>query len=551
MRIKKIIAVLLCSALIFTGCSSADTTNDSNTAESTDTTGSTTAENVSKTVTTTDGIDVDLVGNYSDNALDATYDEDEATKISLDDDSISVDGDGATVDGTTVTITEKGTYIVSGTLADGQIVVDLTADQNVQLVLDNADITCSDGSAIVVWNAKNLYLTLAEGSSNTVTDGAMHADEDEANAAIYSKSDLILNGTGSLTVNANYKDGITSKDDLQIIEGTITVNAVDDAIIGKDSISVKDGTINLTAGGDALKSSNTEDTAKGYVIIDGGTFTIKAGDDGIHSETVLVVNAGTINVESSVEGLESLNIIINDGTIDVTSSDDGVNIAGGNDTTSIDSPTGGGMGGGMDTVIDGALVIKGGTFTIDAEGDGLDSNGNILMTGGTVTVSGPTNSGNAALDFNGTFEMDGGILLTSGTSGMAQSPSDESAQESIVGTFSSTISGGTEITIKDADKNTLYTFTVVKNFNSVIVSVPEIVADETYTIEAGGESVEVTGGDTSTATGDMGGGQGGGQGGMGNDMGGSRDDMKGTMPEQDSSEMQQNPDSTTSDGTTL
>ncbi len=510
---KKAAILLLGMTLIFSGCSSNSNSDNTSSEQSgsSSTTNSETAQNVSTgSVTTTEGIDVDLTGDYSDKALDASYDEADATIITLNGTDIEVEGDGASVSDQVVTITEKGTYIVSGTLEDGQIVVDLTEDKNVQLVLDNADITCSDNAAILVKSVKNLYLTLADGSENTVTDGSEYVledEEDNTNAAIFSKDDLIINGNGSLTVNANYNDGITSKDDLQIISGTITVNAKDDAIIGKDSISIKDGTLNLTAGGDAIKSSNTEDTTKGYVVIDGGTINISAGDDGVHSETVLVINNVDMNISQSVEGLESLNIIINDGTIKLKASDDGVNIAGGNDSTSTDQPMG---GGGMDEAIDGALVINGGTLDVDAGGDGLDSNGSILMTGGTVTASGPTDAGNGVLDYNGTFEITGGVLLATGISGMNQAPSDSSSQISFAVTSDSTIAAGSEVTVKDADGNVLYTFTAEKESNYIVISAPDLEDGASYTIEADGQTMEATGGDISAAESGMGGGGGGG-----------------------------------------
>lgn len=513
---KKIVAILLGLTLVLGGCSSTSTsstgsttsTETSSTSDSTtaSTSNSTTAQAVSTSSVTTEGIDVDLTGDYSDKALDASYDEADATTITLNGTDIQVEGDGATVSDQVVTITEPGTYIVSGTLEDGQIVVDLTADENVQLVLDNADITCTDSAPILVKSVKNLYLTLADGSENTVTDGSdyvLEDTEDETNAAIYSKSDLIINGNGSLTVNANYNDGITSKDDLQIISGNITVNAKDDAIVGKDSVSIKDGTLNLTAGGDAIKATNTEDTTKGYVVIDGGTMNIDAGDDGVHSETVLAINSGDLNISNSVEGLESLNIIINDGTIDLTASDDGVNVAGGNDSTSTDQPAG---GGGMGETIDGALVINGGTLNVNAGGDGLDSNGSMEMTGGMVTVSGPTDAGNGVLDYNGIFEITGGVLLASGVTGMNQAPSDTSSQVSMAVTSDSTIAAGSEVSVKDADGTVLYTFTVDKESNYFVISAPELEDGATYTIETGSQTITATGGDISAAESGMGGG---------------------------------------------
>lgn len=495
---EKILAFLLCSVLTvggLTGCGSETEPPEVQEAEAV-------PQKLSEHVTTTEGINVDLMGDYSDKALDASWDSNEATMIALNGSSIAVDGKGVSIEGSIATITQKGTYVVSGTLTDGQLLVNLTEDENVHLVLDGASITCTTGSPIVIMSAKNTYLTLEEGSENSVYDNseyvaAAQEDEDHINAAVYSKDDLIINGAGSLMIEAGRNDGITSKDDLQITEGIITVHAADDGIVGKDSVAIRAGTIAVTAGGDAIKSSETDETDKGYVVIDGGSLKLQAGDDGIHSETALVINQGTIEVLESVEGLESLNIVINDGKVKIHSSDDGFNIAGGNDSASIDMAVGGGFAGkgGMGQTIDGALVIHGGTVTVDAAGDGLDSNGGILVTGGATYVYGPTNDGNGALDFAGSMEMTGGILFASGSAGMAQAPSGISSQASIAVRFDSVIAGKNEVVITDPDGNTILSATPTKEFECVVVSTPEIQTDETYTITTEGVSAEAVGGD--------------------------------------------------------
>ena len=170
-----------------------------------------------------------------------------------------------------MTITAAGTYVVSGSLDDGQIVVDTEDKETVRLVLNGADITCSTSAPIYVKSADKIILILADGTENQVTDGDSYvledAESDEPNAAIFSKSDLTINGDGSLIVKANYNDGIASKDDLKIVSGDITVDAVNDAIKGRDCIGVKDGTIKVTAGGDGLQSTNDEDPEKGFICI--------------------------------------------------------------------------------------------------------------------------------------------------------------------------------------------------------------------------------------------------------------------------------------------
>lgn len=276
------------------------------------------------------------------------------------------------------------------------------------------------------------------------------------------------------------------------MEGNITVNAVDDALVGKDSVTLKNPVLNLSCGGDGIKSSNKKDTKKGIVITDGGEITINAGDDGIHSETALVINDGTINVEKSVEGLESLNIVINSGDIAVVASDDGINISGGNDSVSQDVPTWG-RGGGMDTPIDGALVINGGSVKVNADGDGLDSNGDILITGGDIVVAGPSNSGNGAFDYNGVFEINGGTVFAYGSQGMEQVSSDCSTQTFIV-VSGTNFNSGDKVTIYD-DNKALYT--LEKQGAFIFYSSDSLVKDEVYTVECSGNKTEVTAGDGS------------------------------------------------------
>ena len=189
-------------------------------------------------------------------------------------------------------ITQEGVYELTGTL-NGQVHVN--TDGKVQIVLNNAEINNTSGSAIYVENAKKVFLTLADNSQNTVSDGSPYTDT-SLTAAIYSTDDLTINGTGSLTVTGNYQEGITSKDDLTIAGGNITVNAVSNGIKGKDSIAVYDATVQITAGGDGLKSSNDVDEGKGFIYIQNGDFTINAQQDGIQAETELIVTGGTFNI---------------------------------------------------------------------------------------------------------------------------------------------------------------------------------------------------------------------------------------------------------------
>ena len=270
------------------------------------------------------------------------------------------------LDGESVTITEEGIYHVTGELADGQIIIDAGEDAKVQLILDGVSIYCEDSAAICVRSADKVFLTLAEGSENTLSGGTEYVtdtDEDgdtiNVDGVIFARCDLTINGTGSLTVNAQYKHGIVCKDTLAVTGGTIEITSVGQCLQAKDGIKILDGTFTLTSEGKAIKSENDSDASLGNIYIAGGTFTISAGDDGlhaggsividggeltiasgddgIHADVDLIVNDGTIIVTESYEGLEAMRITVNGGVIDVTSSDDGMNAATPSSGTSSDA----------------------------------------------------------------------------------------------------------------------------------------------------------------------------------------------------------------------
>ncbi|MDD3413937.1 MAG: carbohydrate-binding domain-containing protein [Lachnospiraceae bacterium] len=538
MKRNKIVTIIGCIALVLSGCNSW-TGNQSvdavqNISDNVEAMMSVSQESATKLSSySTEDVDVNLTGDYSDEAIEAAWDAEEATSIKLDSDVITVDGSGAEVEDYIVTITKKGTYVVTGSIENGQIIVDVSEDENVQLVLNGAQITCTDSSPIQVNSAKNLYLTLADGTENMVTDGRTaqstdseeEDDSDAPTAAIFSENDLIINGGGKLTVTGNYNDGISSKDDLQIIDGEILVTSTDDGIVGKDSVSVRSGTIEIHSGDDGLKSSNSDDTSKGNVIIDGGDINIYASGDGMKSEMVLVINDGTVIIHESEEGLESLNVVLNGGVVTVTSKDDGINVSDGSSSnsekTSFDgkqmvsqNSAGGGPngkapidpnregkvsgneapgkagGGMMNQAIEGAIVVNGGTVTVNAGGDGLDSNGHIQITGGNIIVSGSTNGGNSALDYNGTFDITGGTLLAYGNSEMSEKPSDISTQAFVSTKFETDIAASTTVEITDEEGNILHTLETMKSMNDIVISSPRILAGSTYQVNAGGTLAE-------------------------------------------------------------
>jgi hypothetical protein len=390
--------------------------------------------------------------------------------------------DAVKVDGDTVTITAAGTYRLSGSLSDGQVVVAAGEEDVVRIILDGAGVTSSTGSPFVVQSANEAIVYLEDGSSNSLGDASTYADQgtDAPNAALYSMADLTVAGTGSLTVDGNFNDGISSKDGLVLAAGTVTVDAADDGIVGKDYAVLLDGAFQVTAGDDGFKSDNGEDEGRGWVLINGGTLNVTAGDDGIKAFNTLTIAAGTATVEESEEGLEAQHIIMSGGTATVTANDDGVNASGGSPGSS------GGMGGGEMAVGDYTVDISGGLLTINSEGDGLDSNGNASISGGTVVVNGPTNNGNGALDVNGELAVTGGTVAAAGSAGMVVTPGASSTQSGVQVTLGSSVPAGTVVQIADSSDNVVAAFVTTKAMASLVFSSAAITEGEEYTVYTGG-----------------------------------------------------------------
>jgi len=465
---------------------------------------------------------------YSDRDIDASYDASEAIRVDLS----TVTGD--------YTITSAGVYVFTGTLSDGSILVNAGEEDKVQIVLSNASITNSDGPAIYAIGADKVFVTAEAGMANTLSDGSNYTTDSFGNnpdGAIFARCDLTINGSGSLQVSGNYKFGIVGKDDVVITNLSLQVSAVSDGIVGKDSVSIGSGTISIVAGGDGIVSENSEDTTAGSVLIDGGTITIQtggtgadsakgikaqaalainggditidaeddalhsttsvaitngtlrlsSGDDGIHSDDLVAISGGEINISKSYEGIEGGTITVSGGTIDLTSSDDGFNAAGGADSSASNGPRGNDPFA-VDTSK--SLVISGGTITVNADGDGLDSNGTMSISGGTIYVSGPTASNNGALDSGSTMTISGGTIIAAGSAGMAQTFDETSTQASISYTFASEQQAGTTITLKDDSGNVIASYTPVKVYQSVVISAPGLTIGQSYTLCTGGASVE-------------------------------------------------------------
>ena len=247
-------------------------------------------------VSNIDGI-LDSSDMFTNRDKEIGYDEESAIAINLSDGVSTADSDSVVIDGDTITITEEGTYILSGSLTNGQIVVE-AENAKVQLVLDNADISCETSAAIYVKDADKVFITTTDGSTNTVcTSGEFEAiDDNNIDAAIFSKSDLTLNGAGSLEVTCPNGHGILSKDNLVITSGEYVVDAGKHALSGKDSVRIAGGTFDLTAGRDGIHSENTDDEEKGFVYIENGSFTITSDGDGIDASYVVEIVDGSFDI---------------------------------------------------------------------------------------------------------------------------------------------------------------------------------------------------------------------------------------------------------------
>lgn len=440
---------------------------------------------------------IDITDMFTKRDLAGTYDESEAAKITLSGKTATCDSSNVQIEDGVVTIKAAGVYVLSGTFTDGTIVVDAGDDDKVQLVLDGVSITAADYAAIYAKNADKVFVTLAEGAENslTVSGDYVQTDDNNVDAVIFAKCDLTLGGTGSLTVKDTTGHGIVSKDDLVVTGGTYTIDSQDHCLNAKDSVRIADGTFNLSCDEDGIHAGN-DDQQDGYVYIEGGDINISVGDDAIHAEGLLIITGGDIDVSKSCEGVEGDKILVTGGNIDVISSDDGFNAAGGS-SGSGDSHDGfgGGLGMGgvdMDADSDAYILITGGTININANGDGIDSNGYIGITGGSVYVLGPSDNGNGAMDYGICAAITGGEIVTVGGSGMAQGFGDESTQCSALVNFDEWVDAGETITLTDSDGKEVLSYKVDKKFNSVVISASGMKQGNTYTLTVGDQNSTFT-----------------------------------------------------------
>ncbi len=464
-----------------------------------------------------------LTAAYDQAELEEDWEEDGAVILTCFGTTAQIQGSGAVEEEGMVRITRPGTYILRGDY-QGRICVDAKKEDEVRLIFDQFSITCPDSAPIYGLQSKRIILTLAEGTENRVADGSAYvypsADEDEPDAAIFSKDDLTINGSGKLKVQGNYGNGIFSKDDLTVISGEIWVTAVKDGIKGKDSVSIQDGMIRVESGEDGIKASNDQDAEKGYVIVEGGDIQISAGDDGIHAETWLTIHDGTIFIDESYEGLEGMKIDINGGSIQVTSIDDGINGAGTEDAQGI------------------YVRMTGGEIWVDSGADGIDSNGDVYVHGGTVYINGPVSGGDGALDYDGRALISGGTFLAAGSARMMQAFSESSSQRMLLVSYGQSQAGGTEVTLRTGQGEEIVSWSPAKDFECILISLAELEEGGVYTLQTGEEGQEITVEGILTQVGERAGGRGGqeGQGapggpGRGGPGGPGRDGAEGAGPQ--------------------
>ncbi|WP_130859619.1 carbohydrate-binding domain-containing protein [Gracilibacillus phocaeensis] len=604
----------------------------------------TVSENSDENITQQAIVDSDLAASYTD------WSEDEVIKISFDDGEVDIadDESSVVVNGNTIEIHTSGTYVLEGQASDKNVVVDAEDSGTVRLILNGTSLQSTTTAPIFVKQAEETIISLEDGTDNKLVDAANYQladDTDEPKATLYSKDDLIINGTGKLVVEGNYNDGITGKDELKVTEATVDITAVDDGIVGRDLFSMSDATITITAGGDGVKSSNDEEADKANIVLQSGQLTIDAdgdgiasentvtvldgdyqitsgggspeeievteefgsgmegeppgefstdenngntlptlpeqgerpsfdegevptdrsemappnqgegeraesadtavrpddqldnqtdeettddqpstkgikavnklmiaggslqidamddalhsdkemvitdgnislqtGDDAIHADQTIMISNGDIQIDKSLEGIEAADIVISGGNIHVVAADDGVNISG-NGSSAVSETN----QEETNETTTGQLLIEDGYLYINADGDGLDSNTSVEMTGGTVLVYGPTTNQNGALDYDQSFTITGGTLLAAGSSGMAQGVSDTSTQNSVMMTFPEQQDADTMVYVTDSEGNLMTAVSPEKAFQSILISSPELQQDEQYILYTGGQ----------------------------------------------------------------
>lgn len=564
---------------------------------------------------------------FTDRDYDSSYNENESIRIQLNGTSASASSDSVIISGTTITITEEATYIISGALNDGMIIVEADDTAKLQIVLNGVNINSENAAALYVLSADKVFVTLADGTENVLSNGgAFEAiDENNIDGAIYSRQDLTFNGSGKLTVTSPAGHGIVCKDDLVFTGGTYVVSSASHGMDVNDSVRIAESSITVEAGKDGIHAENTDDASLGFVyilsgtmdieaegdgisagaylqvqdgtidllvggghengasqssssyggfkgsgksrqssdmnpvennsagamqlktrsnimpseennsssessgeesstsmkglkavsgilisngritidsaddsihsntsvIINGGTFEIASGDDAVHADDTLTITDCDMNISKSYEGLEAQNLYVKGGTIVLYSTDDGLNASGGTDASGTTGGRDGMFGGGKQSSGNGVMEISGGNLTIYASGDGLDSNGTLTISDGYIYVANPTSGDTSIIDADVSPVITGGTFISTGSTTMMAQTFASSSTQGVISSTTGTQSPGSVVTVKDSKGNSVISYEVEYSCAMVIISSPDIVKGDTYTLTIGSTSGSV------------------------------------------------------------
>ena len=492
-----------------------------------------------------------------------SHDESQASQITLADQTATVTGQGASFSDQTLTITQAGTYVLTGIGKNIKLVVEAADTDQVHLVFQNLTLE-GEGTLLQINKAQEVVISLAEGSQNALTE-SQASDDEEVKATIHSQVPLTLNGTGNLTLTALTKNALEVEDDLKVLGGTYTVKAANHGFKAEGALDIEAATLTIEAGKDGLHAEHDETTERANISLNPTQLSIAATEDGVDAGNELTIKGGTITVSQSEEGLEARVIRQLGGDVTIKSSDDGVNASAGSSSKTTDTsatskttdasatsntadtsssagqattdsgttsssasqatadpaatsqadqankdknatppspPAGqappqggqppqngqgpGGMPPGGQEESDPSLqiILEGGTLTIDAEGDGIDSNGTVSISGGSLVVNGSVQGGNGPLDAAGDITITGGTVWALGTSDMLQGFAQGSTQASITANIAGT--AGQTLIILDANGKEVTRQTASKDFQAVIMSSADLVDGQTYTIQVEG-----------------------------------------------------------------
>lgn len=498
-----------------------------------------------------------------------SYDESQASQITLADQTATVIGQGASFSDQTLTITQAGTYVLTGSGKNIKLVVEAADTDQVHLVFQNLTLE-GEGTLLQINKAQEVVISLAEGSQNALTE-SQASDDEEVKATIHTQVPLTLNGTGNLTLTALTKNALEVEDDLKVLGGTYTVKAANHGFKAEGALDIEAATLTIEAGKDGLHAEHDETTERANISLNPTQLSIAATEDGVDAGNELTIKGGTITVSQSEEGLEARVIRQLGGDVTIKSSDDGVNASAGSSSKTTDTsatsktrdasatsnsadtspsasqatsdsatasapdsqatadpaatsqtdpankdknqtppapPAGqappqggqppqngqgpGGMPPGGQEESDPSLqiILEGGTLTIDAEGDGIDSNGTVTISGGSLVVNGSVHDGNGPLDASGDITITGGTVWALGTSDMLQGFAQGSTQASITANIAGT--AGQTLIILDANGKEVARQTASKDFQAVIMSSADLVDGQTYTIQVDGTTQTAT-----------------------------------------------------------